>query len=488
MRVRKARSKLRRKCNEFQTTLLSGSWITDRMTLSGRGRVLSVLGVCVLAAAFHIGIGDAPSDSATAYIVQGANAEEARRAVNKLGARAGHELSIINAVGAELTAEQLEALRSSDAGLRVYRDVNVKTSGSFYRYTKEIDGKEPYLHFPGLVGANALHEQGIDGSGVTVAVIDSGIEKGSKEFKKNRKDDDRLRGLYSAIKDKEKRAKDKFGHGSHIVSIIGNSKPSKDGRYNSLAPGVDLVVVKAFDENGAGVYSDVIRGMQWVLDNRDLYNIRVVNLSFSAAVRSNYWDDPLNQAVMKLWHEGVVVVASAGNTGPDAMSIGVPGNVPYIITVGAMTDNFTPRDPSDDYLASFSAAGPTYEGFVKPEIVAPGGHITGLMKKNTNLGKKYPEFHNFDEYFTMSGTSQATAVVSGIAALLLQIDPALSPDDVKCRLMATARQAAYPDGSHVPLRFFDVRDGHEPGLRQPRPGRQSGHCRHSPLRRPGRHG
>ena len=131
--------------------------------------------------------------------------------------------------------------------------------------------------------------------------------------------------------------------------------------------------MKTFDKNGVGSYADVIRGLDWILSKKDEFNIRVLNLSFSAHGPSHYWDDPINQAVMRLWQAGVVVVASAGNKGPDAMKIGVPGNNPYVITVGAMTDNYTPTDPSDDYLASFSAAGPTVEGFVKPDIVAPGG-------------------------------------------------------------------------------------------------------------------
>ena len=123
-----------------------------------------------------------------------------------------------------------------------------------------------------------------------------------------------------------------------------------------------MIPVKAFNDNGQGTYADVIRGLDWVHSNRSRYNIRVVNLSFSAPPQSHYWDDPINQAVMELWRSDLVVVASAGNTGPDPMTIGVPGNLPYIITVGAMTDRYTPADPSDDRLASFSAAGPTYEG------------------------------------------------------------------------------------------------------------------------------
>ena len=113
-----------------------------------------------------------------------------------------------------------------------------------------------------------------------------------------------------------------------------------------------------------------------------------------------------------------------------------------------MTDNYTPGDTSDDRLATFSAAGPTFEGFVKPDVVAPGGHMLGWMPPHAWLAQEYPEFtHADDEYFTMSGTSQAAAVVSGVMALMLQIDPALSPDEAKCRLLASARPAVLEDGS-----------------------------------------
>ena len=125
--------------------------------------------------------------------------------------------------------------------------------------------------------------------------------------------------------------------------------------------------------------------MSWVVRNAKTYNIRVLNLSFAAPPRSYYWEDPLNQAVMKAWQAGIVVVASAGNTGPKPMTIGVPGNVPYVITVGAMTDRDTPSKGSDDELASFSSTGPTYEGFVKPEIVAPGGHVMATMKNSSKI-------------------------------------------------------------------------------------------------------
>jgi serine protease AprX len=239
---------------------------------------------------------------------------------------------------------------------------------------------------------------------------------------------------------------DSSGHGTHVTGIMINTQKSADGRYFGMAPNANLVSVRAFDSSGRGTYASVIRGIDWIVQNKQAYRIRVLNLSFGATPRSYYWDDPLNRAVMKAWQAGIVVVASAGNDGPDPQTISVPGNVPYVITVGAMTDNFTPANVADDRLTSFSSTGPTYEGFVKPEVVAPGGHIWSLMPTHARIAQEHPTYQNDGDFFTMSGTSQAAAVVSGAAALLLQAEPGLTPDAVKCKLMASARLAMNPSG------------------------------------------
>ena len=308
----------------------------------------------------------------------------------------------------------------------------------------DTEAKRTYVST--LIGADALHWENITGEGVTVAIIDTGFwgEKGKSGFLVHGgKKQQRIPAHYDAIANKElkvKKTSDENGHGSHLVSLIASSR-YKDSESNGIAPNVSVVPIKAFDEEGAGSYSDTIRAIDWVLDRKDRLNIRVLNLSLSAEPQSNYWDDPLNQAVMAAWRDGIVVVASAGNTGPAPMTIGTPGNTPYVITVGAMSDGVTPIDWSDDTLASFSSTGPTFEAFVKPEIVAPGGHVRGLMEGNHKLAKKYPHFHDGDAYYTMSGTSQATAIVSGAVALLLEAEPWLTPDQVKCKLISTARQA-----------------------------------------------
>jgi hypothetical protein len=299
--------------------------------------------------------------------------------------------------------------------------------------------------YPQQVGAAALHDLGLIGQDVGVAVIDTGFWDERQLEMMHRlaiQVDTTQSPIYEKRWDEWRLGVgDDNGHGTHVSSVIGSHFTS-DGRYEGVAPGVDIISLRAFAEDGSGSYQDVIEAVDWVVAHKDEYNIRVLNLSFSATPRSHYWDDPLNQAVMAAWQAGIVVVASAGNTGPDPMTVGVPGNVPYVITVGAATDNFTPEANGDDRLASFSAAGPTHEGFVKPDLVAPGGHIMGWMPYKGYIASRHPESVAINQkHFAMSGTSQAAAVASGAVALMLQAEPSLSPDEVKCKLMASARPA-----------------------------------------------
>ena len=379
------------------------------------------------------------TEAVESVIVQAQSLEQATAAVEAVGGEITHELGIISAVGADVTASAVDRL-SRQPELTVHGDRSLQVASTFAE-----------AHFPGLTGATTVHDAGPLGEGVTVAVIDSGVWANRKSgLQKDVSGDARIVAQYDAMVNSEETGdSDSSGHGTHVSSIILSSLTSDSGNHMSMAPDARLVSVKAFDENGAGSYADVIRGLDWVVANKDAHDIRVLNLSFSAAPQSHYWDDPLNQAVMRAWQEGIVVVASAGNIGPDPMSVGVPGNVPYVITVGAMTDSYTPDDPTDDRLTSFSSAGPTYEGFVKPDVVAPGGHIIGSMdKKDHQLALTHPEFSSPDKnMFEMSGTSQSAAVVSGIVALMIQQDPYLTPDEVKYRLMSTAAPAIDGNGA-----------------------------------------
>jgi serine protease AprX len=381
------------------------------------------------------------------YIVQADSAAAAARAVVSIGGRIEHELEIIGGVSARLSPAQLDALRAANPWVKANPDAKLQTAGT-------LTALETW--YPTLVGAADLHRGGIDGRGITIAVLDTGLwAKAATEYTTDGRK--RLLAQYDVIRDRiepnyystgkyDADIYDGSGHGTHVSSIATSSDRTAAGRYQGIAPSANVVAVKAFAADGTGSYADVIKGLDWIVQNRGKYGIRILNLSFSATPQSAYWEDPLNQAVMRAWQAGIAVIVSAGNSGPAAGTIGVPGNVPYVITVGAMTDSYTPDKPSDDRLATFSSAGPTAEGFVKPEIVAPGGHMLSWMPPQGLLARTYPEFQGEQrEYFTMSGTSQAAGVVSGAAALMLQVDPLLTPDQLKCRLMATARAAL--DGS-----------------------------------------
>jgi serine protease AprX len=400
-------------------------------------------------AALHYPV-QAPTNS---FIVQGTDLATVSAAVQAVGGKVTHKLGIIDAVAAELTAAERAALAKNRAVRRIAANYALNSAAKGGKPSKHTPNDEPVTEgdaqYTALVDADRLQQEGVTGRGVTVAVLDTGLEP-LIPLLFDTANVARVPVQYDAIADSLLGGisdSDQSGHGTHVTSIVANGSTDAAGYYRGLAPDVDLLPVKAFDANGQGTYADVIRGLDWIVAHKDQYGIRVLNLSFSAPPHSRYWDDPLNQAVMAAWQAGIVVVASAGNRGPDPMTIGVPGNVPYIITVGAMTDSYTPNDPSDDVLASFSAAGPTAEGFVKPEVVAPGGHLHAMMDFFDRIAQDHPEFYEDGYYFTMSGTSQATAVVSGVVAQMLQADPSLTPDAVKCRLMASARHATAADGS-----------------------------------------
>ncbi len=397
----------------------------------------------------------APAGVRQSYIVQAASVALARDAVTRAGGVITGELEIIRAVGAELDGNELAQLQEKPvAGLRIYDDAAVTSSST---------APLPETYYPTQVGAATMHTGGVTGRGVTVAVLDTGVweQKGPLQQSSSGRNP-RVLAQYDVILARENPAAypllsltkysrnidDTNGHGTHISSIIASSGIASTGRYQGVAPGVNLVSVRVLNSEGMGRYFNVIAGIQWAVNQRLVYGIRVLNLSLSAPVQSHYWDDPLNQAVMSAWASGIVVVVAAGNAGPAPMSIGVPGNNPYVISVGAVTDRYEPAQPSQYRLASFSSAGPTYEGFVKPEVVAMGGHIRAYAPDDGTLAQRFPQW--LDTRYpdmTMSGTSQAAAVTSGVVALMLEANPGLSPNNVKCRLMDGARPAVRADGT-----------------------------------------
>lgn len=299
-------------------------------------------------------------------------------------------------------------------------------------------------------GVEALHQQGITGKGVTVAVVDSGLWD-HPALTQDTAGKPRVLARYDAIADRtDVEAVDESGHGTHMTSIIAHSGPTlragATGTYKGVAPDARLVAIKVLDREGFAHLLDIVRGIQWVVEHRERYGIRVLNLSFAQIPRWHYWEDPVNQAVMRAWADGITVVAAAGNKGPEPGTIGSPGNLPYVITVGAVTDSWTPDTRDDDYIPEFSSRGPTPAGHVKPDIVALGGHMTGLVPPESALATAGPEDILASGEHVSTGSSQAAAFTSGLAALLLQLQPELGPDDIKCKFITSAEPAINDDG------------------------------------------
>jgi serine protease AprX len=298
------------------------------------------------------------------------------------------------------------------------------------------------------------------GSGIGVAVIDSGITAG-RDFTLANGTGSRI--VYNQnFASGPNTAADLYGHGTHVAGILaGNGMNSRGANFRKtfvgIADNASLINLRVLDQNGAGRDSAVIAAIEKAISLKSKYNIRVINLSLGRAVYESYKLDPLCQAVEAAWKAGIVVVVAAGNEGRNDSAhtdgygtIAAPGNDPYAITVGAMKPLGT-STRADDLIASYSSKGPTLlDHVVKPDIVAPGNlMISVLASSSATLVKASPENvvalssytgngKGTASYFTLSGTSMATPVVSGAIALLLQKNGSLTPDQVKARLMKSA--------------------------------------------------
>jgi len=301
---------------------------------------------------------------------------------------------------------------------------------------------------------------GLDGSGIGVAIIDSGVASHPDLMTKNGA---ASRIVYSQSFVAGLDATDQYGHGTHVAGIVGSNGASSSGPnfkrdFRGIAPNANILSFRVLDANGSGYVSDVISAVDQAIQLQSTYNVRVINLSLGTPVYESYKLDPLCQAVEGAWKAGIVVVAAAGNYGRSTTmgingygTIASPGNDPYVITVGSMKTNGT-TIRSDDSIASYSSKGPTaYDFIAKPDLVAPGNNVVSLMAPNSTIAANFPaamvpnSYYEVNptpgsstNYIMLSGTSMATPVVSGTAALMLQKQPNLTPDQVKARLMKTA--------------------------------------------------
>ena len=265
--------------------------------------------------------------------------------------------------------------------------------------------------------------EGLTGSGVGVAVLDTGIYP-----------HDDFGGRIAAFFDVLKKRPDPYddnGHGTHVCAIIGGDGRCSQGCYQGMAPGCSLTAVKVLDARGSGFASDVLAGLRWIRENRKRFGIRVVNISVGSWSRRNMSENSaLVRGVDAAWDEGLVVVVAAGNRGPGRMTVTTPGISRKVITVGC-SDDYKEVNVMGSRMIDYSGRGPTGACVCKPEIIAPGAGIVSCS--NTAGG-----------YSAKSGTSMSTPMVAGAIALLLEKYPDMSNRDVKLRLRERAVDLGLP--------------------------------------------
>jgi len=298
------------------------------------------------------------------------------------GASIKHQYTIIDAVAAKVPAQAADKIAKRAFVKLVEPDYEVKLV-----LDKSIS----------QIQADKVWEAGITGKNIDVAILDTGIHDEHPALTIIKETDYTGEGT-----------DDLHGHGTYVAGIVA----SKDSTYRGVAYGANLFNVKVLNKDGSGYGSDVIKGIEWSVDN----GAEVISMSFGAKIDKCDGTDAISQAVDKAVSKGVVVVVAAGNSGPDAGTITSPGCSKKAITIGAVDDN--------DNVPSWSSRGPTSDGRIKPDLVAPGVNIKSTWKDNL--------------FKSLSGTSSSTPHVSGVAALLLETDSTLAPSDIKDILKTTS--------------------------------------------------
>lgn len=331
------------------------------------------------------------------------------------GCRVKRDLPLIQCFATDASVKTIKSLLISHAVKRIWYDGEVRAVLDIAAYT---------------IRSDHLWDENLTGKGVTIAILDTGIYK-HPDLK------GRIVGFQDYIK-KKSVPYDDNGHGTHVAGCAAGSGIASGGKYRAPAPGASLVGVKVLNKIGSGSLSTVILGIQWCVQNKNLYGIKVMNLSLGSDTTRSAKDDPVCLAVKNAWESGITVLAAAGNSGPDPQTVGSPGTEPAIITVGAI-DDLNTVNPADDRVASFSSRGPTVDGLRKPDVCSPGVSIIALRSPGSFIDKQNRQSRVGQYYASLSGTSMATPVCAGLAAQLLEKDNTLTPEKIKKLLAETAR-------------------------------------------------
>ena len=330
------------------------------------------------------------------------NKKDLIKGVSDMSSKMKVDLPIIDGLAANMSTDVIYRLSTSPDVDFISFDSNVYALLDVANATMES-------YFP--------HDKGYDGEGIGVAVIDTGVAPHTDLVKPQ----NRITSFIDYVKGNTEPYDDN-GHGTHVAGIIAGNGYSSRGKYVGVAPKANIIGLKALDGNGGGSTSDIIAALSYCIENKERYNIKIINLSLGTPANNNPEKDPLVRAVERCVDAGLTVVTAAGNSGPNEKTILSPGVSRKVITVGAVDDKRT-IDTRDDTIAKFSSRGPTLQGIQKPDLVAPGVNINSLS--NTKL----------DSYTSLSGTSMATPLISGSLALLLNRYEDLTPEDYKLKLV-----------------------------------------------------
>ncbi|MEA3077678.1 MAG: serine protease AprX [Actinomycetota bacterium] len=357
-----------------------------------------------------------------------------RTAVANLGGAVTGNLAVVNGFSATLPSSAVASL-AANPGVRVVSlDAPVLTQGTM------ADGGAPSVYRE-VVRADAASAAGRRGAGVTVAVIDTGIAPTGPLA-------DRLLtvdgGAQCVNLSPEPGCADSYGHGTFIAGLV-----------NGVAPDANLLALKLSGRDGTSDVSRLLTAIDWVLVNKDRYNVKVVNLSVRTYSPLSYRTDPVNLAVERLWAAGVLVSVSAGNQGPGASSIAKPADDPWVVTTGSIDDHGT-VSLADDAVSDFSSRGPSIpDGVAKPDVVVPGRSLVSLRSPGSEADLRHPYFVDATQR-RGSGTSFSTGITSGAAAVLLAADPTATNDRVKFALMSSGRAVPGADASAAGSGVFDL--------------------------------
>lgn len=246
---------------------------------------------------------------------------------------------------------------------------------------------------------------GVYGTDILIGFADTGLDSTHRDFA------DRVEGTRNFVADTQ--TDDPDGHGTHVASIACGSGEASGGRYAGVAPQARILAAQVLSHQGTGRMSRVMTGLEWLAAS----GAAIINLSVGTNT-STLGEDPLSQLCNLLVEKGIAVTVAAGNSGPFPRTIGSPGTAASVITVGA-TD-------LADQVAAYSSRGPTLQGLIKPDLLAPGHEIVAARAQGTALGTVVNE-----HYTRMSGTSMATPLVSGLCALMLDLVPRITPAELK---------------------------------------------------------